>query len=105
MITEPASRATTNQAASDPAPLLTTATATASAAGGPTDHVTAGEITEFLHHLARYRPPALGGDPADRATLLARKADLLTRITDQHARTAAGPPSTTTPTAPEGHTP
>lgn len=101
MITEPASRATTDQAASDPAPLLTTTTA----AGGPTDHVTAGEIAEFLHHLARYRSPALGGDPADRATLLARKTDPFTRIADQHARTTAGPPSTTTPTAPEGHTP
>jgi hypothetical protein len=50
----------------------------------PTGHVTAGEITEFLHHLARTRPPALGGDPADYAALLARKADLITRIADQH---------------------
>jgi len=99
VITEPASRATTNQAASDPAPLLTTTV------GGPTDHVTAGEIAEFLHHLARYRSPALGGDPADRATLPARKTDPFTRIADPHARTAAGPPSTTTPTAPEGRTP
>jgi hypothetical protein len=103
VITEPASQATTDQAASDPAPLLTTttttaaATATATATGGPTDHVTAGEIAEFLHHLARYRSPALSGDPADRATLLARKTDPFTRIADPHAHTAPSPPSTTTP--------
>ena len=49
-----------------------------------TNHVTARDIAEFLHHLARTRSPAHGGDPADHAALLARKADLLTRIADQH---------------------
>ena len=29
----------------------------------------AGEIAQFLHRLARLRPPALGGDPAERAAL------------------------------------
>jgi hypothetical protein len=70
------------------------------------DHVTAREIAEFLHHLARFRSPAAGGDPADHAALFARKAELFARIADQHALAATGPPSTaapTTPNAPEGH--
>ena len=33
------------------------------------------------------RPPALGGDPAEHAALLACKADLFARIADQHAHT------------------
>ena len=49
--------------------------------------VTAGEIAEFLHRLARHRPPALGGDPAEHTTLLAHKADLFARIADQHTHT------------------
>ena len=53
----------------------------------PSGPVTAGEITEFLHRLARLRPPALGGDPAERAALLAHKAELFARIADQHAHT------------------
>ena len=53
-------------------------------ASGP---VTAGEIAEFLHRLARRRPPALGGDPAEHTALLAHKAELFARIADQHAHT------------------
>jgi hypothetical protein len=53
----------------------------------PSGPVTAGEITEFLHRLARLRPPALGGDAAEHATLLAYKAELFARIADQHAHT------------------
>ena len=53
-------------------------------ASGP---VTAGEIAQFLHRLTRRRPPALGGDPAEHAALLACKADLFARIADQHAHT------------------
>jgi hypothetical protein len=49
--------------------------------------VTAGEIAEFLHRLARHRPTVPGGDPAEHAALLAHKAELLTRIADQHAHT------------------
>src|SRR5207344_177908 len=51
---------------------------------------TAGEIAEFLHRLARLRPPALGGDPAEHAALLAHKAELFARIADQHAHTDPG---------------
>jgi hypothetical protein len=54
------------------------------AASGP---VTAGEIAALMHRLARHRPPALGGDPAAHAALLAHKAQLLARIADQHAHT------------------
>ena len=49
--------------------------------------VTAGEIAEFLHRLARHRPTVLGGDPAEHAALLAHKAELFARIADQHAHT------------------
>jgi hypothetical protein len=49
--------------------------------------VTAGEIADLVHRLARHRPPALGGDPAEHAALLAHKAQLLARIADQHAHT------------------
>jgi hypothetical protein len=94
-----------DRSASDAAALLPTATTTTA---GPTDHVTAAEIAEFLRHLARFRSPAAGADPAEHAALLARKAELFARIADQHARAATGPPSAaapTTPTAPEGRTP
>ena len=67
-----------------------------------------GEIAEFLRHLARFRSPAVGGDPADQAALLVRKAELFARIADQHAHAVTDPPSTaapTTPTTPEGRTP
>jgi len=73
-----------------------------------TEHVTTAEIAEFLRHLARFRSPAVGGDPADHAALFARKAELFARIADQHAHAATGAPSTaapTTPTAPEGSAP
>ncbi len=53
----------------------------------PTQRVTAGEIAEFLRHLAQHRTTAPGGGPADQAALLARKADLFARIADQHADT------------------
>lgn len=53
--------------------------------------VTTADIAEFLHHLAALRfgaPPA--DDPAERAAFLARKAELFTRIADQHAPTDPG---------------
>ncbi|MDT5024805.1 MAG: hypothetical protein QOE61_1231 [Micromonosporaceae bacterium] len=81
---------------------------TPAAATRAVDHVTAGEIAEFLHHLARFRSPAVGGQRGEHAALLARKTELLARIAGQHARTAPGPPPTTPPTtsmAPEGRTP
>jgi hypothetical protein len=53
----------------------------------PPPRVTAREIAEFLHELARHHVPDRGGDPTSHATLLARKADLFTRIADQHAHT------------------
>ncbi len=99
----------TNQAAADRAAghLAPPAPATDAAAGG--DHVTAREITEFLHDLARIRSADLDTDPTERAALPARKTDLFTRIADQHTHTDHPPPSTTppptTPTAPEGRTP
>jgi hypothetical protein len=52
------------------------------------DRVTAADIAAFTHHLAQLRhgqPRA--ADPADRALLLARKADLLIRIAAQHIHT------------------
>ena len=72
------------------------------------DPVTAGEIAEFLRHLTRSPLTGRGRRPADHAALLARKAELFTRIADQHARRQPDPPSTaapTTPTTPEGRTP
>ena len=54
------------------------------AASGP---VTAAEIAEFLHRLARLRPPAPGGDRAEHAALLTHKAELFTRLADQHTHT------------------
>jgi hypothetical protein len=50
-----------------------------------TDHVTTTEIADLLHHLRRLsenRP----ADPRDQAAVLARKAELLARIADQHAQ-------------------
>ena len=75
MTAELAGAAAADRAASAPAALLPPAA----------DHVTAREIAAFVHDLARTRSPAPGGDPADRAALLARKAELLQRIADQHA--------------------
>ena len=46
--------------------------------------VTATEIADLLHRLRTVRTPAQGGDPAEHATVLAAKADLLTRIADEH---------------------
>ena len=66
------------------------------------DHVTAREITQLLRHLTELRASAHPGDPAQQAAFLTRKADLLTRIAAQHARTPATPPP---PTTPEGRTP
>jgi len=85
---QPLGRAAADRAVSDPAALVPTPTPAASS-------VTAREIAAFLHDLARTRPPALGGNRADRAALLARKAELLARIADQHAL----------PTTLEGQTP
>ena len=49
--------------------------------------VTASEIAEFLHRLARHRSSILGGDPTEHAALLAHKAELFSRIADKHAHT------------------
>ncbi len=53
--------------------------------------VTTADIAEFLHHLAalRFGAPS-ADDPAERAAFLARKAELFTRIADQHAPTDPG---------------
>ena len=88
MTAQPLGRAAADRAVSDPAALIPTPIPTA-------DQVTAREIAAFLHDLARTRSQALGGDPAARAALLARKAELLARIADQHAL----------PPTPEGQTP
>ena len=49
-----------------------------------TDHVTTTEIADLMHRLRRlheHRP----ADPREQAAVLARKAELLARIADQHA--------------------
>lgn len=46
--------------------------------------VTAGEIAELLTRLRTLRTPAQGGDPAEHAAFLSAKADLLTRIAEEH---------------------
>jgi hypothetical protein len=112
--TQPSGPTAADRSSGDAAALLPTATGAIQPADQPaTGHVTAGhvtarEIAEFLRHLARFRSPAVGGDPADQAALLARKAELFARIADQHAHAVTDPPSTaapTTPTTPEGRTP
>jgi len=110
--TQPTSPIVADRSVGDAAALLPTATGATQPADHPAaGHVTAGEIAEFLRHLARFRSPAVGGDPADPAklaALLARKTELFTRIADQHARTATGAPTAATPTTattPEGRTP
>jgi hypothetical protein len=108
--TQPTGPTAADRSVGDAAALVPTAHAAGHQPAGhvTADHVTAGhvtarEIAEFLRHLARFHSPAGGGDPADHAALLARKAELLARIADQqpHASTAAP----TTPMAPEGPTP
>ncbi|HEX7948088.1 MAG TPA: hypothetical protein VF495_25710 [Phenylobacterium sp.] len=49
-----------------------------------TDHVTASEIADLMHHLRRLHEqrPA---DPVEQAAVLALKAELLTRIANQRA--------------------
>lgn len=98
MTAQPAAQATTDRAASDPPTLVPTATA----AARPTDHVTAGEITEFLHQLAEPQVRTRRDDSARRAAFLARKTDLLRRIAAKHTRAPAGP---LPPTTPKGGTP
>jgi hypothetical protein len=51
------------------------------------DRVTARDIADLPHHHAQMRCGPLGDHPAARAEFLHRKADLLTRIADQAART------------------
>jgi hypothetical protein len=46
--------------------------------------VTAAEIAGLLTQLQTLRTPAQGGDHADHAAFLTAKADLLTRIADEH---------------------
>lgn len=103
MTAQPAAQATADRAASNPTTLVPTATA----AARPTDHVTAGQITEFLHQLAELRVRTRRDDPPMRAAFLARKTDLLRRIAAEHTRTPAQPlpPTTPSPTTPEGPTP
>lgn len=55
----------------------------------PAEPVTASEITEFLHHLARLRSHGLADDPAERTALLAHKAELFTRIAQQPSTDSA----------------
>jgi hypothetical protein len=110
---QPAAQATADRAASDPATLVPTATA----AARPTDHITAGQITEFLHQLAEPGVRTRRDDPTRRAALPARKTDLLRRIAAEHTPTPAGPlppttpppttppPTTPPPTTPKGRTP
>jgi hypothetical protein len=95
---QPAAGATADRAASDPTTLVPTATA----AARPTDHVTAGQITEFLHQFAALRVRTRRDGPARWAAFLARKTDLLRRIAAKHTRTPAGP---LPPTTPQGRTP
>ena len=86
MSTQPSSPTAAGWSPGDAAALLPTATGATQPADHPAaGHVTAGEIAEFLRHLARFRSPAVGGDPADQAALLVRKAELFARIADQHA--------------------
>lgn len=76
-------RATEGQDANDGAPGVpsaTPATGTVESSG----QVTAGQITQFLHQLARLRFRTENDDDA-RGALLAGKAELFTRIADQHA--------------------
>lgn len=100
MTTQPSSPIVADRSRSDTAALVPTATPPTEHV--TTEHVTTAEIAEFLRHLARFRSPAVGGDPADHAALLARKAELFARIADQQAHTST---ATTTPMAPEGRTP
>jgi hypothetical protein len=99
---------TAGRATSDPAPPVPTPTTADPPADPPdagpdrvtadrvtADRVTAREIAEFLRHLAELRAGTRGGDPAERAAFLARKAELFTRL-------AADP---TASSAPEGRTP
>jgi hypothetical protein len=46
--------------------------------------VTAAEIADLLARLRTPRTPTQGGDPAAYAAYLSAKADLLTRIADEH---------------------
>jgi hypothetical protein len=98
MTAQPAAQATADRAASDPTTLLPTA----SAAARPTDHVTAGQITEFLHQLAELRVRTRREDPPRRAAFLTGKTDLVRQITAEHIRTPAEPLA---PTTPQGRTP
>ena len=47
--------------------------------------VTTAEIADLLTGLRTLRTPAQGGDRAEHAAFLSAKADLLTRIADEHA--------------------
>jgi hypothetical protein len=102
--TPPTGPTAADRPAGDAAALIPTAHTVA-------DHVTAREIAEFLRHLTRFHSLrwAVGGDPADHAALLARKAELLARIADHQAHASSAAPTTPmapmAPTAPEGPTP
>jgi len=50
----------------------------------PHPPVTAAEIADLLARLRTLRTPAQGGEAAAYATFLSAKADLLTRIADEH---------------------
>ena len=89
MSTQPSGPTAADRSPGDAAALLPTATGATQPADRPAaGHVTAGEIAEFLRHLARFRSPAVGGTPP--TSRPARpQGQLFARIADQHAR--AGP--------------
>jgi hypothetical protein len=72
----------TDQATNDPAP------------PAPTRPVAVGEIAEFLRHLTELRTSPNGGDPAERATFLAHKAELFGRLAADPTSSPGPRPST-----------
>lgn len=87
MTVDPTAPTPTDLATSDP-PLLVPTDTTATP-------VTAGEIAEFLRHLADLRTSGRDTDPEARAQFLHRKAGLFTRLDpDPDPGGPAGPPAT-----------
>ncbi|WP_300008075.1 hypothetical protein [Pseudonocardia sp.] len=91
MSPDPTASTASDLATSDPALLVSTDTTAAP--------VTAGEIAEFLRHLADLRTSGRDTDPEARAQFLHRKAGLFTRLDpdpdpDPDPGGPAGPPAT-----------
>jgi hypothetical protein len=61
-------------------------------ANRPACAASAGEIAEFLHRLARLRPPALGGNPAEHAALCWPSASSCTATDGESSTSAPTPP-------------